>query len=441
MSVNDYIAPEEVRVSACFMIKPFSEWSFPQFKEYNDDLEVIKKSSLVDRNVKSQIHILKQTPKHKLKGKKWQTASKEKQVFKIVNITYKDQASHNEYNSTIISTQSAQAEEPCSSATQTRSPKGKERETPAKPRCANIQSTQAEEPCTTEKPSTQKAEARMSLLFNCVYKLNKDEDVDFEELSIQPATTVKQKMYNECITLLKEYKKLTPLEKSKLNVLLSSCLNTVSVDSREAIKNIVNPAKLKSILDSKPARCFSELSNTEWVQLKRDLGESYEVGGKKGLQKFVVRERCRIYENDLESIQVFRLMILDIYESVLSSISLKNWRKEGLSKEDFGCYWKSVLDIIFRGTSISLVRYSDGNEKKKTKLITCREESCCLASRHERQVNEYEYAITVSNMYGRKIDLIMKCVLYDDRNQKRDLELSSVEIKPIDVSEDVEAIQ
>ncbi|KAG1168627.1 hypothetical protein G6F48_003883 [Rhizopus delemar] len=405
MSVNDYIAPEEVRVSACFMIKPFSEWSFPQFKEYNDDLEVIKKSSLVDRNVKSQIHILKQTPK---------------QVFKIVNITYKDQASHNEYNSTIISTQSAQAEEPCSSATQTRSPKGKERETPAKPRCANIQSTQAEEPCTTEKPSTQKAEARMSLLFNCVYKLNKDEDADFEELSIQPATTVKQKMYNECITLLKEYKKLTPLEKSKLN-----CLNTVSVDSREAIKNIVNPAKLKSILDSKPARCFSELSNTEWVQLKRDLGESYEVGGKKGLQKFVVRERCRIYENDLESIQVFRLMILDIYESVLSSISLKNWRKEGLSKEDFGCYWKSVLDIIFRGTSISLVR----------------EESCCLASRHERQVNEYEYAITVSNMYGRKIDLIMKCVLYDDRNQKRDLELSSVEIKPIDVSEDVEAIQ
>lgn len=87
------------------------------------------------------------------------------------------------------------------------------------------------------------------------------------------------------------------------------------------------------------------------------------------------------------------------------------------------------------------MRYSDGNEKKKTKLITCREESCCLASRHERQVNEYEYAITVSNMYGRKIDLIMKCVLYDDRNQKRDLELSSVEIKPIDVSEDVEAIQ
>lgn len=130
-----------------------------------------------------------------------------------------------------------------------------------------------------------------------------------------------------------------------------------------------------------------------------------------------------------------------IFLSSLSSISLKNWRKEGLSKEDFGCYWKSVLDIIFRGTSISLVRYSDGNEKKKTKLITCREESCCLASRHERQVNEYEYAITVSNMYGRKIDLIMKCVLYDDRNQKRDLELSSVEIKPIDVSEDVEAIQ
>lgn len=81
MSVNDYIAPEEVRVSAYFKTKPFSEWSFPQYaewrrrlnsfnadfkkiqKEYNDDLEVIKKSSLVDRNVKSQIHILKQTSK------------------------------------------------------------------------------------------------------------------------------------------------------------------------------------------------------------------------------------------------------------------------------------------------------------------------------------------------------------------------------------------
>lgn len=46
-----------------------------------------------------------------------------------------------------------------------------------------------------------------------------------------------------------------------------------------------------------------------------------------------------------------------------------------------------------------------------------------------------------TGVYGRKIDLIFKGSILDDKNVKKNIELSSVEIKPASVSEDVEAIQ
>ncbi|KAI7897398.1 uncharacterized protein EV154DRAFT_557701 [Mucor mucedo] len=61
-------------------------------KEYNDNLEIIKKSSLVHDDVKSQIQVFKKSSKGK---------AKDKEIHKIVNnITYKGHASHYK-NSTI----------------------------------------------------------------------------------------------------------------------------------------------------------------------------------------------------------------------------------------------------------------------------------------------------------------------------------------------------
>ncbi|KAI7906366.1 uncharacterized protein BX663DRAFT_427791 [Cokeromyces recurvatus] len=123
---------------------------------------------------------------------------------------------------------------------------------------------------------------------------------------------------------------------------------------------------------------------------------SGNFGSKKGLRKFIVRERCRIYEDYLEDLEKFNLMIMDVYDLILDTVNFKDWYGEHLHEEDFGCYWKSIFDIIFRGTHISLIR---------------------------------------------KIDLIFKDSILDDKNIKKNIELSSVEIKPSIVSEDVEAIQ
>jgi hypothetical protein len=64
-----------------------------------------------------------------------------------------------------------------------------------------------------------------------------------------------------------------------------------------------------------------------------------------------------------------------------------------------------------------------------------------LATKYERQINEYEYGDVLTGVYGRKIDLIFKGPIVDDKGVKKAIELSSVEIKPASVAEDAEAIQ
>ncbi|EIE88644.1 hypothetical protein RO3G_13355 [Rhizopus delemar RA 99-880] len=123
---------------------------------------------------------------------------------------------------------------------------------------------------------------------------------------------------------------------------------------------------------------------------------AYTTGCEKGLRKFVVKERCRIYENDLQEVERFNLMVIDVYDLMLNMVTFKDWNEEHLHEEDFGCYWKSVFDIMFRESNISLIR---------------------------------------------KIDLIFKGPIVNDKDVKKTVELSSVETKPASVAEDAEAIQ
>ncbi|KAI8890646.1 hypothetical protein K501DRAFT_290179 [Backusella circina FSU 941] len=412
MSINSYHAPEEV--DCYFKRNPFSDWSFPQYyewkkrlnpfnenfnkvqKEYNDNLEIIKKSSLVHRDVKSQIQLFKKSSKGK---------AKDKQVHKTVNnITYKGHASHYENNTINNITEVRQSESSrCSIVAEDESAIERERKRTFE---FNDDSNEA---ATTD--------FRMNSLYHYLYKLHKHEEIDLNTISTLPtATTIGQKIYNECIKLLKTYrislearslktyKDLNPLEKSKLHVLLSSCINTISVSFRKTIEAIIGPNQLECILSSKPVLPFSEYVNPKWTLLKREIQEAYGAGSEKGLRKFVVRERCRIYEDDLQDIEEFNLMIMDVYDLILNT---------------------SVFDIIFRGTNVSLIRG----------------EPCCSATKYERQLNEYEYGDVSTGVYGRKIDLIFKGSILNDKHVKKNIELSSVEIKPASVSEDVEAIQ
>ncbi|KAG1452966.1 hypothetical protein G6F46_009415 [Rhizopus delemar] len=183
------------------------------------------------------------------------------------------------------------------------------------------------------------------------------------------------------------------------------------VSCRKSIEAIIGPKQLEHVLGSKPVPTFSEYA--------------YTTGCEKGLRKFVVKERCRIYENDLQEVERFNLMVIDVYDLMLNMVTFKDWNEEHLHEEDFGCYWKSVFDIMFRESNISLIRG----------------EACCLATKYERQINEYKYGDVFTSIYGRKIDLIFKGPIVNDKDVKKTVELSSVETKPASVAEDAEAIQ
>lgn len=57
------------------------------------------------------------------------------------------------------------------------------------------------------------------------------------------------------------------------SVLLSSCINTISVSYRKAIEAIIGPNQLECTLSSKPVLPFSEYVNPKWTQLKREIQE------------------------------------------------------------------------------------------------------------------------------------------------------------------------
>lgn len=124
-------------------------------------------------------------------------------------------------------------------------------------------------------------------------------------------------------------------------------------------------------------------------------------------------------------------------------VTFKDWNEEHLHEEDFGCYWKSVFDIMFRESNISLIRYIKDLSQIYLELLIRphRGEACCLATKYERQINEYKYGDVFTSIYGRKIDLIFKGPIVNDKDVKKTVELSSVETKPASVAEDAEAIQ
>ncbi|KAG1140552.1 hypothetical protein G6F37_007200 [Rhizopus arrhizus] len=151
---------------------------------------------------------------------------------------------------------------------------------------------------------------RMSSLHHYLYKLHKNEEVDLNTiLTLPAATTISQKIYNECIKLLRTYKDLNPLGKSKIHC-------------RKTIEAIIGPKQLDHVFGSKPVPPFSV----------------YTTGCEKGLRKFVVKERSRIYENDLQEVEEFNLMVMDVYDLMLNMVTFKNWDEKHLHEEDFGCY-------------------------------------------------------------------------------------------------------
>lgn len=70
-----------------------------------------------------------------------------------------------------------------------------------------------------------------------------------------------------------------------------------------------------------------------------------------------------------------------------------------------------------------------------------RGETTSSASRIERQINELNQGNTASNIYGKKMDMIMVTSISDGNNSNKEIELASVEIKPAGVFTETEQVQ
>lgn len=60
------------------------------------------------------------------------------------------------------------------------------------------------------------------------------------------------------------------------------------------------------------------------------------------------------------------------------------------------------------------------------------------SSRFERQANEYQFNNNSTNVYGRRLDMLLVTDLVDDRNEAKRIALSLIEVKPAGVSTETE---
>lgn len=91
--------------------------------------------------------------------------------------------------------------------------------------------------------------------------------------------------------------------------------------------------------------------------MKSKIQEAYILGEIKGVKLFLIKEKQRIIQEDREEADAFQLKIIDIFEFILNMVQHRDWTANTLTEEDFGFYWKYVIEIIFRGSRISLKRY------------------------------------------------------------------------------------
>ncbi|KAL7309450.1 hypothetical protein PS15m_011532 [Mucor circinelloides] len=266
----------------------------------------------------------------------------------------------------------------------------------------------------------------LSSLYDHVYKLYNKQTADASSLAVLPCTSNINMIYNACVRLLQKFDTLNITERSYLHVLLSSCLNTICASYRSTLASIIGQDTLTRILTANSQlKSFHAFNCDVYQKMKSKIQEAYILGEIKGVKLFLIKEKQRIIQEDREEADAFQLKIIDIFEFILNMVQHRDWTATTLTEEDFGFYWKYVIEIIFRGSRISLKRG----------------ESCSTSTKTDRQINELEYGECSKSIFGRKIDLIFAASIVNDAHQEVLIELSALEIKPAAIATNVEVIQ
>lgn len=188
----------------------------------------------------------------------------------------------------------------------------------------------------------------MNGLISIVFKLHDGTYNVVSNLEPLPGTAMKDKLYNSCIKSVQKYASLSVVERSNLHVLLSSCVNTVSMNYRTAVENIIGSDVLIKIL-SRKVNIYSENCTNNWVSVKKEMVNAFEEKGIKGLQLFITKQRLRIFEEELEEKELFGMKMFDLFNMLIDEIKYGGLSSQS-SELDFSVYWIKVFNILSRKT-------------------------------------------------------------------------------------------
>ncbi|CAO3626604.1 unnamed protein product [Cunninghamella echinulata] len=254
-------------------------------------------------------------------------------------------------------------------------------------------------------------------LYNYAYDLYAGKNVspsNYELKKRTSDTTILSYIYNLCLDKLKNFNNLDKLEKSYLSVLLSGIINTVDINNWPMIEGYTN---LYDIISCNQLDNF-DLHNDTLKSLMIEIKNIYAKSGINGIKIFIHKSNLQAYESKTDVKSSLTLITLDILDHIINMIKYSSWDNE--SESGYIEYWKPIFKTLFRDTIINI---KSG-------------ETACVASKIDRQMNEFEYGSTSKSIIGRKIDLIF----FTDIDGEK-YELLSAEFKPSNVSDMVKRIQ
>ncbi|KAI8076301.1 uncharacterized protein BX664DRAFT_49842 [Halteromyces radiatus] len=275
-------------------------------------------------------------------------------------------------------------------------------------------------PCEKESAVAHVESELLRPLYGYVYSLFKGEEPDLQHLKLIDETSLQAKIYNHCVTVMKDFKKLDRCGKSFLSVFLSGMINTISVQHRPCVMSCLSRNVLKSILDTYPKDAFILYQNRDVESIVLNLKVIYMNEGITGVRKLILKKKLDAYGAGVDVKGSTTMVVLDIIDHVLNMVEYSTW-KNGQSEAEYFDYWKPIFKILFRDTPA--VELKTG-------------ETACTATKYDRQVNELEHGNIRKSVGGRKIDMLVCSVDDDDL-----FELTSAEFKPMGVSEITETIQ
>ncbi|PHZ16226.1 uncharacterized protein RHIMIDRAFT_265501 [Rhizopus microsporus ATCC 52813] len=257
-------------------------------------------------------------------------------------------------------------------------------------------------------------------LLNLAYDLYSGKDVspNSYELYHVEASSLQAAIFNVSLDKLNTFKHLNRLDLSYLAVFLSGIVNTIDVHNWALLSSYCSDLAIEKAVSDSQVNYFHKYSDKSLEQLMLDIKKLYADEGFEAVRIFILEKKLEAYKSKEATKNSSVLILLDMLDHIINMVSYSSWKDE--TEMGYLEYWKPLFKTLFRDCN----------------LIIKSGETSCIASKIDRQLNEYEYKTTIKGITGRKVDLIF-CTAIDNEVY----ELFNAEFKTASASQQIIRIQ